>query len=159
MTQEVFYKMIINKTKVDAPKKWLYTIAKNVLIDYYRKKKIITEEMEPSFVEYVTEEKNLLLTEEQQKRLKTYLQSIITELPEVDQKLITMHEIEGFSQKEIADQLDMNPATVRSKIQRTRTKLKKKITDCCQVIQGGRGSLIDYKRKFQSDCPCQLDCK
>ena len=47
LTQEVFYKLSKSEnSNVNSVKSWVYTIAKNTITDYYRKKKITTAEVE-----------------------------------------------------------------------------------------------------------------
>ena len=47
LTQEVFYKLSkSDRDHVKSIKSWVYTIAKNTITDYYRKKKVITSEVE-----------------------------------------------------------------------------------------------------------------
>jgi len=158
LTQEVFYKLINTNqkgTEIRNAQSWLYTTARNILTDYYRKKKIPTEEIEANNVEsppLIAEE--LTLSEEQRTKLQTYLRSLVNELPETYRKIIQMSELEGFSQKEIAEELGMNYTTVRSKVQRGRQQLKRMISDCCEVIQGGKGSIIGYKPNDKNECRC-----
>ncbi len=84
------------------------------------------------------------------------MSSFINELPEEYHHLMNLSELENMSQKEIAQQFDMNYTTVRSKIQRGRKKLKDVFTDCCVILQGGRGSILGYQSK--STCKTNGDC-
>ncbi len=148
LTQEIFYKLICSQnkgTQIEDTQKWLYRIAKNTVIDYYRKRKIRTEDISNLEWKWVENIDNFILSKEQEQSLKKYLNQLVDELPEDYRILMRMYAKEGMSQKEIADELGLNPVTVRSKIARGRAKLKKKITDCCHVIQGGKGAIIDYK--------------
>ena len=156
LTQEVFYKLINSNNKgaeIQNTQSWLYTIARNTLTDYYRKKKVVFEAIESnSFVELPIANEELLLDSDQRTRLRTYLCSLIDDLPADYQQIIRMSELEGMSQKEIAEELNLNYTTVRSKVQRGRAKLKAKISECCEVIQGGKGSIIGYRPAAKSTC-------
>lgn len=156
LTQEVFYKLIRSSQKgksIDNPKHWLYAIAKNAVTDYYRKKKVIVEDI--STMQFTENTMELLeLTDEQRIQLKNYLLSLIDELPEDYQQIIKMSELQGIPQKEIAKELGINYATVRSKVQRGRTRLRKAISDCCEIIQGGKGSIIGCIKR-----PNEVVCK
>ncbi len=141
LTQEVFYKLAKYKSdKIENIKSWVYTIAKNTITDYYRKKKIITEDVEP----VVIDDKHL--DEETVAELSNCVAPFINQLPEDYRVIMKLSELEGVSQKEIAERLDMNYVTVRSKVQRGRVKLKELFADCCVVLQGGKGSILSYKR-------------
>lgn len=162
LTQEVFIKLLRSTEKgisINNPQNWLFNIAKNSVIDYYRKKKIILEDInDNNNHDLKCEENELRLSEEQQLHIKTYLRTVIQNLPEDYRKLIEMSEFQGLSQKEIAEELGMNYTTVRSKIQRGRQKIKKTISDCCEIIQGGKGSIIGYKPTKNKHCNsgCQV---
>jgi RNA polymerase sigma-70 factor (ECF subfamily) len=159
LTQEVFIKLLRSTDKgisINNPQNWLFNIAKNTVIDYYRKKKIIVEDISDNH-SLKCEENELTFSEDQHLHLKVYLRKIIQELPEDYRKLIEMSEFQGLSQKEIAEELGMNYTTVRSKIQRGRQKIKKTISDCCEIIQGGKGSIIGYKPIEKKPCGSNCD--
>lgn len=147
LTQEVFYKLS-KSTKKDIVnvQSWIYTIAKNTIIDYYRKKKRYTEDVEE--IAFTKEEDKESAVEE----LSRCVLFFINELPEEYRTLMILSEIEGARQKEIAESLDMNYVTVRSKIQRGRKKLKEMFSDCCTIMQGGEGRILDYKLNHDNCC-------
>ena len=149
LTQEVFLKLSKSDIKkVDNIKNWVYTIAKNSVIDYYRKKKIISEDIDNIvFLEEETDDSSI-------NELSNCIKPFIEQLPEDYRNIIFLSEIEEISQKEIAKKLNINYTTVRSKVQRGRKKLKILFTDCCTVIQGGKGSILDYKRNEACDNDC-----
>lgn len=147
LTQEVFYKLSKSKNdKVDNIKSWVYTIAKNSIIDYYRKKKHFTEGVEN--LEHPEE----LFEADTIDELTNCIVPFIKQLPDDYQQVIRLSELENISQKEIAKKLNMNYTTVRSKVQRGRGKLKDLIQDCCAVMQGGKGSIMGYERKCDTSC-------
>lgn len=158
LTQDVFYKFIrsMEKTVVTNTKSCLYTIAKNIVIDYYRSKKAPLEALEKDVLIDDVHLDDLSLSNEEHLKLKTYLLAIIDELPVKYQQIIKLSELEGVSQKDIAEELGLNYATVRSRIQRGRQKLKKAISDCCEIIQGGQGSIIGYRPTESCTCDCTI---
>ncbi|WP_196886269.1 sigma-70 family RNA polymerase sigma factor [Aureivirga sp. CE67] len=140
ITQEVFYKF--SKAAFDEKsnfKSLLYRIAKNSIIDYYRKKKIYTEEI--TDFKFSEDEKSPRITND----ICTCIFKFIDKLPKEYQDVIEMSEIQDFSQKDIAENLEMNYTTVRSKIQRGRKKLQNLISDCCDIIQNEKGRIVDHK--------------
>ena len=124
-------------------KNWLYAITRNAIIDYYRKKKLEIRKLEENFSDEVHEESTV-------HELSQCINPFIEALPGEYADLLKLYEIEGVSQKEIAVRLDMNYATVRSKVQRGRTKLMELFTECCEIVKGGRGSIICFNH--ESDC-------
>lgn len=152
LTQEVFLKLSKSDSdKVNNVKSWVYTIAKNTITDYYRKRKLYTTEVDDvSIDEEITNEDVI-------EDLTRCITPFINELPEEYRSILTLSEIENVPQKEIAKQLDMNYVTVRSKIQRGRKKLRGVFEDCCSFKQGGKGSILEYHSKSKPDCE-KNDC-
>lgn len=140
LTQEVFYKLYnSDRDKLENVKSWIYSIAKNSIIDYYRKKRLDTKEINEEFID--EEDKNEALEE-----LSNCVSPFINQLPDELITIMKLSEIENHSQKDIAEKMNLNYETVRSKIQRGRVKLKLLISNCCSVIQGAKGSIIDFKQ-------------
>jgi len=151
LTQEVFYKLSKSSCdSIDNVKSWMYTIAKNTITDFYRKKKIYTEEVSVNSVCFEIEAENTSL------ELSECVSLFVEELPEEYRFIMTLSELKEIPQKEIAKQLNMNYATVRSKVQRGRKKLKELFSEYCIVTQGGRGSILECmpKTEFNSSISC-----
>lgn len=142
LTQDVFFKLAkSNSNDIDNLKSWVYTIAKNTITDYYRKKQLLTNTIEDdSFFETKT-------PEDAGQELSTCVSAFVNQLPEEYRELLTLSELKEIPQKEIAEQLDMNYVTVRSKVQRGRKKLKELLEGCCTILQGGKGSIIEFESK------------
>ncbi|MEL7118655.1 MAG: RNA polymerase sigma factor SigZ [Bacteroidota bacterium] len=145
LTQEIFLKLANSDTNgVNSLKSWMFNIAKNTIIDFYRKKRVINEIDEDNiYIEDFAE--NTIAAE-----LSQSISNCINLLPEEYRLVLTLSEIEGMPQKEVAEKLGMNYTTVRSKIQRGRKKLRTLFAECCHVKQGGRGSIIGYE--LNRDC-------
>ena len=151
LTQDVFLKLSKSNNKgVNNIKSWVYTIAKNTITDYYRKKQIKTNSIEDDI--FFDNDSN----EDARKELEKCLNSFINQLPEQYKELIVLSELKEIPQKEIAEQLNMNYVTVRSKIQRGRKKLKELFKDCCVILQDGKGNIIDFE--YKTDCDNQSPC-
>ncbi len=149
MTQEVFLKLSKSDSdKINNVKSWVYTIAKNTITDYYRKRKIYTEELEDKVIMEDYNDNNAV------QELSTCITSYIEKLPEDYREIMRLSELENIPQKDIAVRLDMNYVTVRSKVQRGRRKLRDIFTECCNISQGAAGSILGYERKNR----CTEDC-
>ena len=145
LTQEVFYKLSNSKNEnIKNIKSWVYTIAKNSIIDHYRKKKQLTQEIGNIEFQEELSEKDAI------NELSNCIAPFLNQLPEDYRDIMKLSELDDVPQKEIAERLNINYVTVRSKIQRGRLKLKDLISNCCTVIQGGKGGIVDYKRN--RDC-------
>lgn len=146
--QEVILK-IMNKSnqlkKAESLKSWLFTIARNQIIDFYRSNRLTMDiDSIPPFPVPV-EEKATAYYE-----LENCLSSFIAQLPEDYRQLIILSEIEGKSQKELSKSLNINYVTLRSKIQRGREKIKKMLFDACLVEKDTAGRFVDCTPKLNS---------
>ncbi len=142
LTQDIFYKLSKSETsQVTSLKNWVYTIAKNSITDYYRKKKVLTEDVDDK--EIAEEHNHQDAVEELSRCIKSY----VAELPEEYKAIMVLSELEEIPQKEIAEKLDLKYSTVRSKVQRGRTRLREMFSECCTIKQGGKGSIIEFKSR------------
>ncbi len=104
---------------------WIYRIAINTSISFYRKNKIRkqnTVSLPPVIqlekpIEQDVEEENLIL-----------LKQFIRELREIDRALILLH-LEGLSSREISEVIRTTQTNVTTKISRIKKKLKRRFEE------------------------------
>ncbi len=109
---------------------WVYRITMNTCLDELRKRKNRPNTSLDSLVdsgwspadEDDTPEKHALRVE-----VRASLQGFIKELPEDMRSAIVLRDIEGYAYEEIAQMLDTNVGTIKSRISRGREKLREKI--------------------------------
>lgn len=115
--QECFIKLHRNRSKYDTSLPllpWLFTICRNVLIDYSRKGKLLLvksniEEVPQNILDYVNSEE-----------IKAALKKIEVR----DASIINLHYFHGYTFDEIAASLKMQSSNVRKIASRTIQKLK-----------------------------------
>lgn len=113
LTSEVFFKALRAFDKFDpsraSVKTWLYQIARNHLIDYYRTRKIVEDIQEADLVtpnsEMDVQLENVLNLE----KLKTWLLS----LPEESRELVTLRIWDELTYKEIAEITGRNEGALK----------------------------------------------
>jgi RNA polymerase sigma-70 factor (ECF subfamily) len=114
---------------------WLYRIALNTCIDYRRRRSRIQDPFSldsKAFTETGYEPRDERVDCDPQrslenKELSRFLKHCIQGLPEVLRLAVILHDIEGLSQKEIAEVLQCPLGTVKSRIQRGRYELREKL--------------------------------
>ncbi|GAA4234633.1 RNA polymerase sigma-70 factor [Postechiella marina] len=110
-----------------SPKSYLYSIAYNSYIDYYRKKKkqdtFFDDLKEKALRDLVEEDEELM-----QKRLEK-LKTIINDLPPRCQQILKMNKFEGFKYSEIAEKLGVSIKTVEVQMGIAFKKIRKGFED------------------------------
>jgi RNA polymerase sigma-70 factor, ECF subfamily len=148
--QNVFIKISGNIESLQDEKKltgWIYSITRNAIIDYYRTNKAKrNNSLDDALTESLPEEDNADTT----KGLDGCIGSMIAQLPDEYKTIILESELNGISQKELAEKYDMPYPTVRSRVQRGRERLKQLFNNCCQIEADKHGNILDVERK--SDC-------
>ena len=126
---------------------WLFQVANNAIIDYYRKKGRIHELSADD-----------LWYEKAQLDVKTGLadcvKPFIAALPGDSARLLTEIDINGRSQKEYADELGVSYSTLKSRVQKSRSQLRDLFTSCCHFSLSHQGNVIDYEPKEESCKKC-----
>lgn len=103
---------------------WIRRIMINTSIDYYRKAiRHRTEDLE------VAEQSPTIDEDPICKYSAKEILSIIQQLPPSYRAVFNLYAIEGYSHKEIAEQLDISESTSRSNLVKARTKLKALLTE------------------------------
>ena len=106
-------------------KSWLFSIARNVVIDFFRKNKnremALGNEMLENFLE--TASTTAISAKIDEDEISKELQNCIDQLSSQDKMLIKLLYYEGFTYKEIGQILDINQNTLKSRLHRARTLL------------------------------------
>jgi RNA polymerase sigma-70 factor (ECF subfamily) len=114
-------------------KGWLYRIAHNTIMDFYRQR----QQFEALPDDLVAEEQES--GKEAREELAECLRPLIDELPEKYGTPLRLAELEGVSQQAIADQLGLSLSGTKSRIQRGRVKFRQQMMACCDFEIGQEG--------------------
>ncbi len=149
LLQEVFLKTQLKLPQLKDQAKllpWLYQIARNTINDHYRLHKktravpLSNEEIEEE------EDKDAV---NQNEFLSLCIPTFLDNLPEKYGEALRLVEIEGLSQKELAERLQISHSGARSRVQRGRELLKKSLLDCCRISTDVYGNILDFKSKSE----------
>jgi RNA polymerase sigma-70 factor (ECF subfamily) len=111
---------------------WVYNIAKNVLIDYWRKKKLVTvsinvdNDEDNDYVEHVDVVEPSLNPLEQliHNDELSMIREKFNEMGSTERKVMTMYAVQGKSYDEIVNELGLSLGTVKGTIHRARTRMR-----------------------------------
>ncbi|MXV17754.1 sigma-70 family RNA polymerase sigma factor [Pedobacter sp. HMF7056] len=127
MVQQVFYKMLKYRhtfTGSGEVKHWMYSIARNVLKDQVRRKKLA---MSGESVEVVASHVAAGLTPEEhleKKQAKLALQKAMARLSEDYREVLTLNKFQELKYHEIADILGASETAIRTRVHRAMQELK-----------------------------------
>lgn len=101
----------------------LFNIARTVFIDHTRAQNKLSK------IEAVIKREVAAAMEQVRDELdKDRLEQVLKEMPDLRRKAFMMHKLEGYSYKEIADQLSINTKTVDNHISRALKQIRKAFT-------------------------------
>ena len=141
--QDVYIKASVNLHQLKIKgnlKSWLYRIAHNTLIDFYRQRQV-HEELTEDLVAH-EQDTGIQAREE----LAQCLSPLIDKLPEKYGIPLRLAELEGVSQQDIANKLGLSLSGAKSRVQRGRVKFREQMMACCDVEVDQYG-ITDYSPK------------
>ena len=149
--QDVFIKV---HAKIDSLKDnkrlkpWIYQITRNAIVDYYRTRKPHVE-LPESLVAPEHDETEVIRQE-----IESCIMPLIEGLPEHYRTAMILSEINGLSQKAVAEKLNLSLSGAKSRIQRGRYMLKNTLDKCCDFEIDHQGTVVDYQTKTQTNKNC-----
>ncbi|PHR72670.1 MAG: hypothetical protein COA66_05285 [Arcobacter sp.] len=150
LLHEVFikaYNNIENIKEDENIQAWLYKIARNTIIDYYRNKQITTTQNYELYFEEEQEESVL-------SELSCCLSTLLKDLPLKQQEVLNEVYLKEKSLVEYAKEKNLNLSSVKSTSKRAKEKLKKILNDCCKFQENARHEIVDYSYN-KKDCICK----
>ncbi len=129
LTEDTFFKLIVKKPKYRYQysfKAWLYTIGRNVSLDYLRKNSRILDKPADDYYNYVQDEINLEKEYFKEERKILVRHTIDRLKPEYRQVLYLVY-FEGFSNEETAKITKKNKHQIETLVYRAKQSLKSKL--------------------------------
>lgn len=123
---------------------WIYQITRNAIVDYYRRKEVTLELPETLPLPDETDEPDAT------SELASSIHEMISCLPPKYRQALVLTELQGLTQRALADQLGISFSGAKSRVQRAREKLKQALLDCCHFEFDRRGKILSY----HSRCGC-----
>lgn len=145
LLQEVFIKIHLKKDTLkekDKLKPWLFRIANNTILDYFRKNKSRNTSSE---IDILAEE------ESDSHTIQDCLQPLIDKLPDTYKEAVYLSDIKGMKQAAIAEKLGISVSGTKSRIQRGRLRLRDGFIACCDYKINEQGFLVG-EHKEKKDC-------
>lgn len=143
-------------SRVTAVSGWIHEIARNAIIDYYRRAVIRRERPVGSEVEI--EQPITDLPEPGPAELRTELaaclEPLLAQLPASYRDALRLTDLDGLTQAEAATRVGLSTSGMKTRVQRGRAQLRTLFTRCCEIEFDRRGGVIDYE-PHNDNCGCQ----
>ena len=143
LLQEVLIKTHQNLDTVKSSEKikpWLFQLANNTIIDFYRKKGR-SRDISAADLWYADDD---VVVEQ---ALAQCVEPFIRALPKKSADLLLAIDIEGQSQKDYAEKAGISYSTIKSQVQRGRAKLRTLFDDCCSLTLDNHGNVVEFLAK------------
>lgn len=127
---------------------WVFQITRNVVTDYFRKQRGESDSID------LVEAPETTSIQTADAELSGCLSSLIGRLQDEQRRALSMYELEGISQKEIAARESISLSGAKSRIQRGRKTLEAMLRACCEFQFDRRGNVLEYE---PTDAGCDCD--
>lgn len=155
LLHEVFLKALAATQRRGAPHKlpgWLYAIARNTVIDYYRAKRPM--EALPDELLAADPPDNVV-----SQALANCLKPLAERLPALYRDTLLATEFQGKTLQTVATQGNVSLSAIKSRASRGRKLLKESLLACCQVEVSGSGEVLDFQpRQVTLGCAAPGSC-
>jgi RNA polymerase sigma-70 factor (ECF subfamily) len=125
---------------------WVYTVARNAVVDRLRRKQPATTDLDEIDVAAPPGTED-----EEVQPLLTCVTPFVARLPSPYREAITLTELQGLSQQEAADMEGVSLSGMKSRVQRGRRLLRTMFEECCHLTVDGRGRVIEADRRDEAD--------
>jgi len=160
--QDVFLRVHRSLDRVNDPDRvvsWLYQIARNAIVDYYRSPDR-RREFPAGLAGDVDDRAPVSLpSADESGQLRTELagclRPMIERLSEEYRQAVTLVDLEGLTQQEAAAKLGLSVSGMKSRVQRGRRQLRDMLEACCVIALDRRRGVADYDLRDQQDNSCR----
>jgi RNA polymerase sigma-70 factor (ECF subfamily) len=152
LVQDVIMRSIASGAldRVDNPYAWLYSAARNAVIDHYRTRRSFGPLPDPDRWPDPDEPANQ--PNEATRELARCLQPLLAELPAAARDALTRVDLNGETHQHAADELGISVSGMKSRVQRARRQLRDLLVGCC-AVELDHGAVSDY-HPVTGDCGC-----
>jgi RNA polymerase sigma-70 factor (ECF subfamily) len=126
---------------------WMHQIARNAIVDHYRRRAARPEL--PAGGAGEIDERAKAVTDEPvpgalRGELAACLRPMIDQLPAKHREALVLSEFVGLTQIEAAGRLGISVSGAKTRVQRARAQLRTLLLDCCHVELDRRGGVTEY---------------
>ena len=149
LVHDILLSILQNQAKfleAENPVAWMYTVAKNKIIDHYRKKGRQLEQADTDGISAEVVDCHDM-PDCVDINFASWLEPLTLQLEETYRDALLEVDFKQTAQVSLARELGIPLSTLKSRVQRARLQLKSKLLACCSFEVDRFGKPIDYKRK------------
>jgi RNA polymerase sigma-70 factor (ECF subfamily) len=147
LTQDVMLRLIRHGADdLDDPVAWLYRVARNALIDHYRRRpgaEPVGDDHRP--LERTASDPFAENPAEARRELSQCLPPLLEQLPEPYRSAVRAVDLDGSTHAAAARLAGISVPGMKSRVQRGRQHLRRLLTDCCTVELSATRAVTDYR--------------
>ena len=147
LAQETFIKAYLNMDKLKDPEKagsWLYSIVRNISVDYLRKRRQNEIKLDENINSDETLEDKIESNE-----IKGSVKDALNTLTDNGRLTAILCYIDGYTAKEVSSYLGISVEAVESRLKRARKQLKKEMLDMVENELQGNKLGSDFSSKME----------
>lgn len=128
---------------------WVFTIARNVVNDQHRRgaREVAADELAAGIAAEEDAAESPL-----ERELVACVARFVAELPAEQREAITLVELEGMSQKDAAELLGLSHSGMKSRVQRGRAELRRKLESACAIELDARRKVMECEPRACGTC-------
>lgn len=132
---------------------WIYRVARNAIADQQRSRvrhPLVAAPAADEPSELVAEQGD---AENLEDELVQCVALFVARLPSPYREAVTLTELQGLSQKDAADLLEISLSGMKSRVQRGRQQLRAMFEECCEISTDGRGRVVECTPRDRAAAP------
>ena len=137
---------------------WIHAIARNAIIDHYRRAVVRRER--PAGSETELDRPTPAVPEpgpaELRAELAACLEPLLAQLPPIYHDALRLTDLAGLTQADAATRIGLSTSGMKSRVHRGRIQLKALFVKCCEIELDRRGGIIDYQPRNDA-CDCRVE--
>lgn len=156
IVQSVMVKLLERRGEIEAEsvRAWLFAVTRNAVAEYYRQRR---PSIDLDAFGDVPETDSSDAAERTIGALADCLDPMLAALPQPDADVLRKVDLEGVPQVALADSLGIPLSTLKSRVQRARTKLRATFDACCTFELGRGGAPVGFERRPACSPRCESD--
>ena len=141
--------------RADAVGAWVHAIARNAITDYYRSAQVRREVVTGREIDAERAGEPEAEPADARGELAACVAPLLARLRPNYREALTLTELDGLTQAEAAQRLEISVSGAKARVQRGRAQLKELLLDCCHVELDRRGGITEYQPRSGSCQRCR----